>query len=262
MYSRLGCFLFLWLAFSFFSCQREALYADLEKLSGTGVIPIDSDRVRGVIGEVFSQYIYVETPNGQRVNIFGTQGVQEEQMEYAKEILLNYFSTSGEAFSTSQKEIIMNSMGNRKCALVFFEDEEEFEEHIVRVSLSGFNVQDLYASESLNSGNRDASYEEILHLVHNYGIAPTLFIYQDRLQKACDVAIESGLYSPPDDLPKADFDDEYFAALMDCYLGLWEGTDGTMDGEYRPSSKGEMLMEDPEGYQLVRDLFGDIQRVH
>ncbi|MCT4590674.1 MAG: hypothetical protein N4A71_22800 [Carboxylicivirga sp.] len=244
------------------SCGKEKLYADLSKLSGTGVIEIGPHNVSGKIGEVFSKYIYVTAPNGGRIEIFGTSGVSKDQMIYARDIMHQYLTCDGTVYKTRHKEIIANSMANKRSALVFWDTQEQYEANISKVSGAGYNVQDLYATESLGSGHRDASYEEILHLIHNYGIAPTLFEYQAKLQKANDDAITKGIWNPwGDDLPKADFDDEYFAAVMDCYLGLWEGQGGTMGGSYKPSSREEIKEQDPVAYQLIMDLFGDIQPI-
>lgn len=243
------------------SCGKEKLYHDVHALSGEGVIEINEGNVRGNIGEIFSKYIYLTASNQKRIDIFGTEGVSDEQMEYVRDIFNNYFNTEGQLYSRSAKQIIANSMANKKSALVFFDTEEQYEDNILQVSLLGYNVQDLYASESLNSGERDASYEEILHLVHNYGISPTLYQYQSQLSEAANNAVSRGLYTPPEDVGSADYDDEYFAAIMECFLGFWEGTDGTFDGEYTPSSKQDMINQDPDGYALIRDLFGDIQPV-
>jgi len=242
------------------SCTKEKLYSDLKSLDGDGVIEIGSHNVHGAIGKTFSKYIYVTAPNGGRVEIFGTSGVNDEQMVYARDILNQYLTIEGDVYGT--KEYVANSMANKKCALVFWDTEEQYEDNIGKVSIVGYNVQDLYATESWGSGNRDASYEEILHMVHNYGIAPTAPLFQDALQKANDDAIAKGVWNPwGDDLPKSDFEDEYFAALMDCYLGLWENMGSTMYDAYTPSSKTEMQEVDPVGYKLIRDVFGDIERV-
>ncbi len=244
------------------SCNKQKLYNDISELSGEGVIEINSDNVSGNIGAVFSKYIYITASNNKRVDIFGTSGVSDEQMEYARDIFNNYFNTEGNLYSIIDKKIIANSMANKKTALVFFDSQEQYEANIAKVSTLGYNVQDLYATESLNAGNRDASYEEILHVIHNYGIAPTLTEFQSRLQQANDNAIANGIWTPWGNLPGADFDDEYFAGLMDTYLGLWEGTgDSFGGGSYIPSNKEEMQIQDPDGYQLIKDLFGDIEQV-
>jgi hypothetical protein len=247
----------------FVSCSKEELYNDLETLVGDGVIEINEKNVSGNIGKIFSKYSYVNTPNGGRIEIFGTSKVSDEQMLYAKDILKQYLTSEGTLYKKKHKKVIANSMANKKTALTFWDNEQQAESNIDKVVKLGYNIQDLYATESLNSGNRDASYEEILHMVHNYGIAPTLFKYQDRLQKANNNAIKKGIWKPrtgAEDLPKADFDDEYLAALMDCYLGLWEGQSNTMGG-YEPTSKQEQKAKDPIGHQLILDLFGDINTV-
>ena len=245
------------------SCKKQRLYEDIDRLSGDGVIKIGTHNVSGAIGEVFSKYIYYTVPNGGRIHIFGTSGVSDEQMEYARDIFERYLTTEGAIYKRSAKDVVANSIANKKSALVFFDTETQYEENIFKVGLLGFNVQDLYATESLNSGNRDASYEEILHLVHNYGIAPTLFEYQDRLQRVHDNALKNGLWTPwvEQGLPKADFDDEYFAGLMDTYLGLYEGDLLGSFGGFKVRTKEELRVQDPDGYQLIVDLFGDIKPV-
>ncbi|AUC15928.1 hypothetical protein BTO06_12545 [Tenacibaculum sp. SZ-18] len=247
----------LFLVLALTACDKEDLYSDLGELSGSGVIEIGTHNVSGVIGEVFTKYIYTTAPNGGRIEIFGTSGVTDDQMNYAREILVQYLTKEGAVYKIQHKEIIANSMTNKRSALVFFDTEEQYNDNIDKVQKAGYNVQDLYATESLGSIEGDGSYEEILHLVHNYGIAPTLFNYQNKLQKANDDAISKGLYNPNgDDFPEADFDDEYFAEIMNCFLGL-----GSNEEEYKPSTRAEMQTQDPAGYQLILDLFGDIQLV-
>ena len=248
------------LAIVIVSCNKEELYSDLSKLSGSGVIEIGPHNVSGKIGKVFSKYVYTSAPNGGRIEIFGTAGVSDEKMLYALDILEQYLTSDGDLYKKNHKEVIANSMANKRCALAFFDTEEQFEDNIAKVFFAGYNMQDLYATESLGTF-RDASYEEILHLVHNYGIAPTLFKFQIKLQKANDDALARGIWNPWGGLPQADFDDEYLAALMDCYLGLWDGLGPTFWGAYEPSSREELKLIDPVGYQLIRDLFGDIEQV-
>ncbi len=243
------------------SCGKYILYSELSDLSGTGVIEIGPHNVSGNIGKIFSKYVYTTAPNGGRIEIFGTSGVSDDQMIYAREIIEQYLTSDGLIYKQKHKAIIANSLANKRSAMVFWDSEDQYEANISKVSGIGYNVQDLYATESWDSGRRDASYEEILHLVHNYGISPTLFEYQSRIQKANDDAIKSGLWKPWGDLPKADFDDEYFAAAMDCYLGLWEGQGATLGGAYKPSSRAEMQDQDPVGYKLILDLFGEIEPV-
>ncbi len=254
---------FTFLVLTLTTCQNQQIHIDLDKLSSDGVIDIGTHNVRGEIGKIFSKYVYTTAPNGGRISIFGTSGVSDDQMVYARNILELYFNSEGEVYKKVHKEAIANSMANRRCAMIFFDTEEQSQANRDRLLSSGYSLQSLYATESLGSGNRDASYEEILHLVHNYGIAPSLFEYQDKLQKANDDAKRKGLWIPWEDrgLPSADFDDEYLAALMDCYLGLWQGQGGTFFGAYKPSSQAEMKTRDPVGYQLIRELFGNIKPV-
>lgn len=240
--------------------QKDKLYTDLSHLKGDGVIEIGTHNVSGIIGEIFSKYIYVTAPNGGRIEIFGTSNVTNKQMVYARDILKQYITIPGKLYHN--KKYIANSLANKKSAMVFWDTEKQYRENMSKIVSTGYNFQDLYATESVDSGNRDASYEEILHLVHNYGISPTAPLFQNRLQKANDDAIAKGLWQPDeDDLPQADYDDEYFAAIVDCYLGLWVGKGGTMGGAYKPSSRSEMQEQDPQGYQLVVDMFDGLRLI-
>ena len=107
------------------------------------------------------------------------------------------------------------------------------------------NNQDLQAAETFvnsqgnkgtNAANdeRSAALEEIVHLIHNYGISKALPEWQERLDKATQAAYAAGklkwMSDPDDDLPRRDLDDEYFADGVEAYfnmrggLGVTKGT--------------------------------------
>ena len=131
------------------ACNKEELYSDLEKLSGEDVIEIGTHNVSGNIGEIFSKYVYTKAPNGRRIEIFGTSGVTDEQMLYARDILEQYLTSDGTVYKRKHKEIIANSMANKRSAMVFWDTEEQYSDNIIKVEYLGYSVQDLYATESL-----------------------------------------------------------------------------------------------------------------
>ena len=80
------------------------------------------------------------------------------------------------------KTAVANAMSDRKATMVFFNTEPDLEA-AMRGGLAGatdLSMQDLRANESPAVGDadymahvtRDAAYEEIWHLVHDYGIKP------------------------------------------------------------------------------------------
>ena len=152
---------------------------------------------------------------------------------------------------------------------------EAFRGPLRRVALG---MQDLRANESPVEGHedymahrtRDASFEEVLHMVHDYGIKPALPQMQLDLIRITDVAMERGLWQGrQDDLENEP--NEYVAAIYDNYLDLWtvpptvyEGRpietgripDGTSDfGIYGARGRAGLRNLDPEGLAILQEFF-------
>ena len=70
----------------------------------------------------------------------------------------------------------------------------------------------------MNSSERDATYEEILHFVHGFGIQLALPGMQMAIESAMDAAIENDYYNPLFDLPEEDYDEEYLAMGWNAIL--------------------------------------------
>jgi len=64
---------------------------------------------------------------------------------------------------------------------------------------------------------RDASGEEITHLIHRGGIRRAYPEVQERLDTACQAAIDRGFYRPQPGLLADSFADEYLAYGLDIF---------------------------------------------
>jgi len=127
-------------------------------------------------------------------------------------------------------------------------------------------MQDLYATESPVEGDyeyihnearpgtrfsRDASYEEIMHLVHGKGIDDMLPEFSEAIARAEKRAIDADIYHYGRPAPH-----EYIINGFDLYFGLWEHNpqgDGTAFGnEYPFHTKSEMKLNDRPLYDCVQ----------
>ncbi|EGR7969052.1 hypothetical protein I8B06_004209 [Vibrio vulnificus] len=135
-----------------------------------------------------------------------------------------------------------------------------------------------------NYEHRDATFEEILHLVHDYGIGVdgyTKFIgalpsYQAEIRHAQLAALKRDIWGMGsfskdliDELANENsLSQEYLASVIDSYYGLWgafpsqpmrmmeENTGGYgMWGVYIAANRDEVQQRDPLGYQLAEDFF-------
>ena len=124
-----------------------------------------------------------------------------------------------------------------------------------------------------NYEHRDASYEEILHLVHDTGIgvdqnetfAGALPLFQDEIRAAQVNALSNNLWG----LDAAEWiteltgenslSQEYLAAVIDVYYGLWgANTDHPSTGMYQlyvAKVRDDIAQEDPLGAALLDNKF-------
>ena len=113
----------------------------------------------------------------------------------------------------------------------------------------------------MNSSERDATYEEILHFVHGFGIQLALPGMQMAIESAMDAAIENDYYNPLFDLPEEDYDEEYLAMGMECYFGLWShdpsGDGYCGDHEYAFITREEMAEGDSALFAIIKGFVGD-----
>ncbi|MCP4676621.1 MAG: hypothetical protein GY854_14130 [Deltaproteobacteria bacterium] len=119
--------------------------------------------------------------------------------------------------------------------------------------------------------HRDAAFEEIFHLVHDFGIGTdmpgALPEYQQALLAEAEEALEDGRWGIPID-PEMDnwieelrregsLAQEYIASVIDSYYGLWgPWTEdvGGMWGIYIAKTRDEVKTSDPDGMALLESF--------
>lgn len=203
--------------------------------------------------DIFTQR--VETP---AVTFWATERVDPAKVEYAARVaetlLMKDRQGNGRITEmVKQRQAIMTlfyTFEERNTAIGFY---------MHRRAL-GLRTQDLEDEEIIpdylrlggpDHLRRDASVEEITHLIHRGGIMPAYPEVQERLERATAAAIERGFYRPQDGLPEDSYADEYLAYGLDIFYGA-HGSD-TFEGT--PLTPENLETLDPELHSILSFLF-------
>ena len=215
--------------------------------------------------KVFDRYTKLIAPNGKPVHIVVEKGYTDEQAVYARKILKNHLTNVPGSLYGSDKSAIANAMANNQAVLTLFYSTESMRtEAARRFFRSGVNAQDLRAYETILEGTpqymdndrpvRDASYEEILHLIQDYGINDAAPVLSEKLWAAYRDALAKGLYTLKDTETN-----EYFICGLEAYFDIWRhdpSGDGTREGEYMVLTRTELREKDPAMYEIIEEFFG------
>jgi hypothetical protein len=229
-----------------------------------GVVPLPAD-VGATLTGLFTKYTKHLAPNGKPIHILGQAGVSELQMVRAREILKYHLTdVPGTAYG-SHKTDVANRMGDVRATLIYTDTQARAFAMYDILEPSDLALQDLYATESPVEGDyiylnnkapeggfftRDASYEEIMHLVHSKAIEDELPEYHAAIERAEQRAVDAGIYKYGSPAPH-----EYIISGFDIYFGLWDHDpqgDGTSYGdEYPYHTRAEMKEGDRPLYDAV-----------
>lgn len=227
--------------------------------SPDGIVQLPDD-VPGVFKKYFVKYTKVVAPNGKPIHILAQDAWTDDQIKHGRNVMQHILrSYPGSAYG-DDKTAIANSLSDKKATMLFFNTQPDlrkaFEEGFG--DATDLSIQDLRANECpavgdedyMNHVTRDASYEEIWHLVHDYGIKPILPVMIAEMQKANDVATKNGWRGWPDDEPE-EHPNEYVGVLIDNYYDLWEVHPTKYEG--RPIKSGDI----PEGHSHFGRYFAN-----
>lgn len=188
------------------------------------------------------------------VKIYAVSQVTDKQLNYVGNVLKDLLNKDGTG-------ILANMVKNGAAMTMFANAEQRDSAAGQKVFESAPNrmLQDLQADEIIPPGTattRDATVEEVTHLIHNSGITAANPAAQKELDAATQKAIKAGLYHPEKitGLPKQDYDDEYLAAGVEAYYGVTH-KDNAAAGIYKPSNKNELKSMDPELFKIIEKLF-------
>ena len=247
--------------------------------SSHGIVMLPK-QVPPVIRDIFNRYTRIITPNGKPIHFLIQAAWSEDQILKARNVLRHILSDFPGSFYGDNKTRVANALAESSATMVLFNDVEELERAFDTAPLEDVDMcmQDLRANECpadgsddyMNHVTRDASFEEIWHLVHDYGIKKVLPEMIAEMRRANDKAVKKGWRAWPEDEP-VEHPNEYVGALLDNYFDLWtvrpqkyEGRDiGVKDvpdgtshfGRYFANSREKMKEMDPDGYALIEKFF-------
>jgi len=236
--------------------------------SPLGIAPLPKELGKTLNG-LFSKYTKHLAPNGKPIHIFAQSGVSDLQLVRAREILKYHLTDAPGTQYGHDKTALANRMADVRATLIY--TDTEIKSFATRPILRGseLRLQDLYATESPVEGSyeyihnkaragksftRDASYEEIMHLVHDKGLEDVLPEFHQEIIEAEKAAVGAGIYLYGRPAPH-----EYIITGFDIYFGLWDhnpqGDGKSFGNEYPFYTKAEMKAGDPALYGLVEKFW-------
>jgi len=232
----------------------------------------------------FCKYAQLLAPNGKTIGIYAQDEISNEQLLRARNILSFFLAPVAGATQGSDKSPVANAMANNGATLVLMNGSDDGNNPLPE----NVDGQPLYATELVVEGStayidndyenhRDAAFEEILHLVHDYGIGTSgpdaapggNATYQIAIDSARENAMANALWPTAgvdadttnwiEELrQEGSLSQEYLASVIDSYYGYWgawtEGTGG-MWGIYAAKTRTDVQNMDPLGYALVEQFF-------
>ena len=226
----------------------------------------------------FNRYTNVVTPNGGKIHIVAQSNLTDEQIVRARSTLEHFLENYPGSKYGSDKSELANKMSENGAILTLLNGQDDGNNPVE------VNGQALFENEIQVEGHpwyinqeynnhRDATYEEILHLVHDYGIGidghnsfpGAMPEYQSEIREAQKIALSNNLWGIDAErwinelIDENSLTQEYLAALIDSYYGLWGAwTDSNthgMWGIYVAKTRDEISTEDPIGAEIMNNKF-------
>lgn len=235
--------------------------------------------------KAFDRYTKITAPNGGAIHIVAQNQITNEQMIRCRNILQHYLTDYKGSQYGDDKSDIANKMVENQAVLTLQNGQDDGNMiNAIRVLLTGLYGQALFYNEIQVEGHewytqqnymhRDASYEEILHFVHDNGIGVDgndIFAgARPELQKEIRAAQINGLKNKiwASDAKEKDWlseleaenslSQEYLASVIDTYYGLWgawKHTNGGMWGLYKAKTRAEIAKKDSLAHTLMNNKF-------
>ncbi len=226
----------------------------------------------------FDRYTKVVTPDGGSIHIVAQNQITTGQIVRARNVLEHYLRNLPGSLYGADKSAVANKMAENNAILLLLNGQDDGSN-----PASEMMGQPLYQNEIQVEGHswyinqdythRDATFEEILHMVHDTGIGVdgagglpgALPDFQAEIRAAQENALAENLWG----IGQADWieelraenslSQEYLASVMDAYYGLWgawtESATHGMWGLYVAKTREEIPTEDPQGAALPSKFF-------
>lgn len=237
------------------------------------------DSASALYKTTFCKYMSLTAPNGKAIGFFAQAKVTDEQLIRAQRILKFYLTSVPGSTEGTDKTIIANRMADNGAHMMLLNGADG------DLELSdGLQGQPLYAKEMITEGSvgylspdqesyRDASFEEILHLMHDYGIGTQSqpganMTYSAQIRTAQENAMQQNLWPTAAQAQntqswinelrtEGSLSQEYLASVVDSYYGYWGSFNGNggMWGIYIAKNRQEVQQQDQQGYQVMQAYF-------
>lgn len=258
--------------------NRQSLSAETRALGITAVPTALATKYSANLG--FDRYSKVTTPDGGAIHIIVQNQLSDNQIVRARSVLQHYLTDFPGSTYGADKSAVANKMVENNATLLLLNGSDDG-----RNPARDLDGQSLYQNEiqveggtwyqSQDFSHRDATFEEILHLVHDYGIGVdqnarfigALPAYQANIRNAQVHAQTNKLWAFSADFQEwvteitaeNSLSQEYLASVIDSYYGLWGSWNGStkygMWGGYIAKTRDEIAVEDPVGNAVVKEFF-------
>ncbi|WP_217696661.1 hypothetical protein [Photobacterium proteolyticum] len=228
----------------------------------------------------FNRYTKVTAPNGKAIHLIAQDKLSDNQIIRARSVLEHYLMPYPGSEYGADKTAVANRMAENNAILLLLNGRDDGTNRAAEL-----DGQPLYQDEiqveghqwyiEQNYDHRDATFEEILHLVHDTGIGVDQYesfmgvlpAYQAEIRNAQVSALAAGTWGIGSEnqdwieelRDENSLSQEYLASVVDSYYGLWGAwTDSKtygMWGVYIAKTRDEIMSEDNLGAQLMRDKF-------
>ncbi|PID62215.1 MAG: hypothetical protein CSB44_03725 [Gammaproteobacteria bacterium] len=230
----------------------------------------------------FCKAVVVQAPSAGDVVIVAQNEITDEQLLRARSILLHYLTPVPGSEYGADKNAVFDNMAQRRAVLTLFNGRDDGRNPAASLEYDR-PTQSLFAGELFVEGSaiyqaggseedaRDASFEEILHFVHDNGIGidgangtdgPLKATYQAEIRTAMEAARAASIWPSSADYNswvqelagENSLTQEYLAGVMDAYYGLTAGDSGN-GGPHRSTTREELGTQDPTGLSLAQKFF-------
>ena len=209
------------------------------------------------------------------IKIYATSTTLDSDIQHAAKIMAEYLDNDEDG--VADDSAVVTSMVNTKATLVMFKDEAEQDSADLSVlASSGLNAQNLFGDETIpngaSTGQFDASLEEILHLITDYGyvkVYPTAFsLTSSLLTEAMDIARGGNFQTIPSSYPAGawytyyDHTSDYATQATEyLYWGLtsilggqdFSGRYDSIKNEWKLNTLAKVQSTDTKLYSLLSD---------
>lgn len=256
--------------------------------SPNGVVPLPNTVPAVFINDGFVKYTKIQCPNGEAIHFVAQSNLTDAQIVRARTLLEWYLKDVPGSQYGADKTAVKNTMGTNDATLLLLNgaDGQGPEPNVSGQPLFEEEIQvegHAWYQNNDYDQHRDASFEEILHLMHDMGIGvdgpnsisnPALPEFQAEIRSAqlnantnnfaiwpigADGSVPDvqNWYNELDN--ENSLSQEYLAAVIDVYYGLWDAfTDEPNLGMwdlYIAHNRAEIQTEDPMAWALIPKYF-------